>query len=1277
MSFAFKELVDGPNRVAIEVEGTSYEAPCLLEDHDGLVYFVVAMPQITERMYHHARTAGAVVICVYDGTWKHQIWPDFEQSATHNEGLGLYTMSHITTDLPRLTPLGELMAIGDLQAAANRAEDAKPTFVNLHTHSEFSALDGLSRVEELVKLTVDMGQPALAITDHGVCAGHPQLQMKSTAAGIKPIFGLEAYFVNDRHWRPTVEVPTFAKGWEKDPELKRQVDEAKAEKARQQQILQHGYYHLILWAMTDEGLHNLWAMSSAAHRASEKAYRPRLDWEVLEQWSEGVACSTACLRGPLAVPLAANDEPLAIANLSRLQNIFRDRLYIELHCNTLPEQITVNHGLIDLANRYSVPMVASVDSHYPCADDRETHQIWLAMQTNDEVQDEGDLFAGGQDYHLMARSEVCNRLEAHYPRDIVSAALDETVALSERINASITTSSKPPIYSKPTPEMRRTMSDDELTQRLLEMDADRLMDICLANWDRKVKGKRRPEADYIRQFEYEMRMYIDKKFCGYFDIVSDYTRWSKEQGWLMGPSRGSGGACLVAYLADITEIDPIDAELPFARFMTKGRKDPPDFDLDWAAPVRTPLQNYAAERWGEDYVVRVGTHTRLRNKGVFRGLAGVFKNDPNRQIDFTDIDAICKIIEAEEADSAGLGKPWEVVYLANEEVFEPYKQKYPWLFELVEKLVGRLKTYSRHAAGMVISTDRPLTDWLPMRLGEDGHMISDFDMDALESLKLLKFDFLTLRTLETLQECIDLIYKRRGVKVDIYSWTKQHYEDPLVWEGIKDCYTMGLFQIETNSMTSLVRRVQPGNLDELADVVTLVRPGPTKSGLTDTYIRRKFGHEPISVPDPRLEDVLSRTYGCIIYQEDIINVCMILAGYDEEEADGVRKILGKKKVDQIEAVRQKFVPACVERGMEESAANALMDQMAEFSKYSFNRAHAYAYAVLCYWTAWFKFHYTPEFLTAVLSTVDKDRIPDFVNEARRMHFKVLPPDINESGKGFTPYDTSIRYALDGITGIGESAVNAIVQGQPYASFEDFMERRGSKCNAGHIRTLAAVGAFDSIYPNRHKLETVLDHEADPDSERCQHWKPGYSGGPNGLPCIFDWSSEPVEFTKTGKPKKARPLPTKCFKGCRRYTAPDKYDPEVEPYTEMDIQDKEMEHLGVWLSSTPFDRIEAKDLEMCHTADTLMKGELGEYMLAAIVTRVKEAKTRYDKEYAWVSLFAQTGTVEAVCWSETWKGTSQNPGLSSWLRKDCLVICIVRKKMRGEKEQLELSAAMPI
>lgn len=1432
------------------------------------------------------------------------------------------------------------------------------TFVNLHTHSEFSALDGLSKVDEIIDTIAGFEQTAVAITDHGVCASHSLLQRVADAKGIKPIFGLEAYFVDDRLVRPE------AGDKEKQIELK------------------DGYYHLVLWAMDDQGLRNLWAMSTAAYREGYY-YRPRIDWEVLERFNEGIICSTACLRGPVTTPLLPLDEErshpyqnrpdLGVANLLRLKRIFGDRLYIEFHVNEIPKQIAVNYELIKLSQEYNVPLVAAVDSHYPCAGDQSLHAIWIAMQTNKDLQDESDLFSNHEDYHLMSGDEVYARMAKHYPQEVIQQAIANTKVVADRCNARISGETDPPIFSKPTQAMGG-LPKDELNKTLIEQDVKRLTEICLANWDRKVKGKSQPEDVYIARFEEEMRMYIDKKFCGYFNIVADYSQWSKHRsrggrGCIMGPSRGSGGACLVAYLADITEIDPIENNLPLARFMTRGRMEPPDFDLDWPASMREELTDYVVNRWGESQVVRVGTHIRLKNKGAFQNVVRVFKS--TRPVDPMDLKAIGKIIDDEEADSAGLGKSWDLVYTANEDLFAPYVKKYPWLFEIVEGVVGRLKSYGKHAAGLVISTGEPLVNRLPMRVGDDGRLISDFDFPELEALGLLKFDFLTLRTLDTIQECVDRIYENHGVKINIYDW-KDEYFDPEVWKRtLAVSRTMGLFQVETAPVTALNKRIKPMTMAELSAVITLVRPGPTRSGLTESYIRRKFGKEEIILPDNRLADALSETFGCIVYQEDIINTCKILARYDDEEADAVRKILGKKKVEKVIEAGNKFIPACVDNEMKEEDAQLLWSQMAEFAKYcvsgdtkvhlaasgrnsdgtisaedlyrkinapllpakfgkvkledqykgpcvvcgssfspkwqrgacqscyvwrqkfqnplrgvygltvdadsrvrpsrilmvhkhepaltftialadgktitatanhkhltpnglrrvdelaigdcllvdagyemhkygpgeyrttegqrllegsvnnafgdenygyvdggygslmawtaqapefcescghdgsinrlerahldgrrinndwsnlkmlcvschkkfdyqfnerqkrwgkghptqavtiisieekevepvysvvmddphiwiangiatsnSFNKAHAFGYAVLCYWTAWFKTHYPQEFMASLLSTVDNDRIPDFVNECRILDIPLLPPNINLSGPDFTIHGDAIMWGFEGIKGIAGAATKAIMQGQPYSSFDDFMERKGAACHSNHIAMLAGVGAFDDLVPNRRSLMDSLAYDESEECGRCVDWVSKFNE--YGLPCKYDWNNEPVELTKTGKPKKRKPVPKRCTKACRNYRPSDKPDFSVEdPYTEEDIRDMEMKYLGVWLSSTPFDRLDPNDLQMCLKASELDDAPAGDHLVAAMVKKVTERIDSNGNQYAWLGLYAQDGDLDLPMWNQAWKkfGRSIVPGK--------LYVTIIRKTIKDDKPRMNVSSIMPL
>lgn len=1354
---------------------------------------------------------------------------------------------------------------------AKKAPVRRGGFVHLHTHSEYSPLDGLSRMPEIMQQVTADDQPAVGITDHGTCAGHPELQREADKNDVQPIFGLEAYFCEeDRRERPV------------------------SGDAESQKRLKDGYFHLVLLAQNEVGLRNLWALSTESHRTGF-FYRPRIDWEGLQKYSEGLICTTACLRGPLSVPILADDETLAQQRLGRLLQIFDERLYLEIHSNHLPQQNKVNNSLVALGKAHGVPLLGVVDSHYPTKSDYDLHHTWIACQTQSDVQDEGDLFANDLGLYVQTEAEVRENL-SYLGSEVVDEAVGNTLVVAERCGAKIE-------GKKTTPTFYRQSGPSK--------DAAKLREMCEQNWH-KVVGKEKDEEVYRARFEREFALLESKSFCGYFLMVADYCldpstpvltedmrwvevgklevgdklagfdehkvlkekkshrywrsaevvnaqrivlptykitledgtetiasedhqwlvaspcaagirwvrtkdlkvgqrpqrlaqewdepntweagyiagildgegslsfskinsgghslslgfaqkegvvldtalrildswgfdyslkdhgkarnglrsvwirggraevmrllgmarpqrllakldmekmgrviaidnpsiisieflgqgevvaletttgtlvaqgfahhncRWAKENGILVGPGRGSGGGSLVAYLVAITEIDPVDTDLLFERFLTEGRTSLPDFDVDFPTSKRPVVQEYLRERWGWDHTLRIGTHLRLKNKGIVGQLFSTLASQLPSEA-FVDAKKVSAIINEAEAGTAGLGLSWDELWIQAGEELEPYRARYPHLFATAERLVGRLKSYGKHAAGIVISTEDPLTGRFPLRGGEDGEsMISQFEMDDLEHLGLVKFDILTLRTLDTLQEAVDLIKERQGVAINPYAWGPQEYSDPAVWAELADAHTMGIFQFETTSGTKLTRRYRPDSVDDLANITAIVRPGPMRSGLTEAYLRRRAGDEPVSYPDPRLEDVLVKTYGTLIYQEDIMQTCMILAGYGSDEADAVRKILGKKKVDQVVEAGHKFVDRCVENGMDKTAASLLWDQMAEFAKYSFGKAHAYAYAMLAYWCAWLKVHFPVEFLTAAMSTVDKERVPDFIKEARRVGVEVLPPDINASGRGFRPDGSAIRYGLDAIKGVGAKAVLDIESGQPYRSFEDYLARKGKNANSGVTRLLAKVGAFDTVEPHRKALVTRLEAEHDGSASQCVFKVIGHPG-PNALPCTYDWESEPRPVNKkTGKKLKQKALPKRCTKACRQYKAP-----EVVPiglvgeYTETEIRQIELEMLQIELSSTAFDMMEPEDREMVRQqAELLDKGVPGMYLVVGTITKPRKIKDRNERQMAFFNLATETVEIDVACFADTFAiyGALIQPGkfVAAELRRD--------------------------
>lgn len=1233
--------------------GRQFPAPSLVEDEDGIRIMVLPDGAETVRIHYWTAAAAHTVSAIMRPHATGYVWMLTERFMEEREEAfgGVFTLPH--NGRWTFSPVPPTYRSMRGVAAEPRHEPREPSedaFVQIHCHSEFSPLDGLSKVEEIVDAAVDDDAEGVGLTDHGVCAGHPDLMKYTTKAGIRPGFGIEAYVVDDRFRRAPTKPKLEEFSHLGTASLIKAAYDAAVEEWEPQAAAARDYYHLILMAQNNAGLRNLWAAATEANRDGFY-YRPRMDWETLTRYSEGVMATTACLRGPLAHPLLLDqDIDRSVANLGRLTSIFGDRLYIELGTNALPEQKAINEALVALGHGRGVPLLAAVDSHYPCVGDKSTHRVWIATQTNKDAQDESGMFSGDTDHHLMTGKEVRAAL-SYLPEQVVDEAMTSTVSMIRRCDAKVEGKTVTPIFSK-------VGTDAERIQR----DRERAVDICLANWGRKVIGKTKDESVYAERFERESRLLSMKGFWGYFLMVWKYVKAAKDAGILVGPGRGSGGGSLVAYLMDITEIDPVENDILFERFMTEGRTELPDFDVDFPASKRAWIEGYVSDTWGEDHVVRVGTHIRLKNKGVIRDLARVLKGTID--IDYRDINEITKIIEEAESDSAGLGMKWDDLWAQHGELLEPYREKYPLIFEHAERMVGRLKTYGKHAAGVVISPDDSLTDRLPLRLAGEGdkrQLVADFEMVALmEVLGLVKFDLLTLRNLDTLQMTMDLIEERHGIRINVYDW-KDEYNDPLVWDELGMGHTLGVFQVETRTGTKYTKLIQPRSVAQLADVITILRPGPVRSGLTTTYINRRNGDEPVTYPDPRLEAALGKTLGCILYQEDIMQTCMVLALYNGEQADKVRKILGKKKVEDVKAEGEKFIPACVANGMRESAVIALWEQMGEFAKYSFNRAHAFAYAVLGHWTAWFKFHYPTEFMTACMSTVDKERIPEFIIEARRMGIAVNPPDVNQSGVGFTVADEGVvRYGLDSIKGIGDKACESLVSLQPYGDWQDFETKAATSrtINSGIVKLLARVGAFDSLVPNRRSLEAQLEWLTSDESGRCQFKDEDHLGA-NGLPCHFDWESEPVLLGKKGQALKPKPIPKKCTKACRHYTAPHLPDHEaLRSYTDAEIREIEMELLGVHLSSTPFDRLPPDVLAKFAFGSDVEIGAMGDHKVVGIINKIRPYTASNGKPMGFVGLFARDVSLDITVFSDEWKDYHKD----LWIGR--LGFALISKNERG-------------
>lgn len=1162
--------------------GQEHTSGSVIETHQGERLLLVGDDRVTATIWGNAAMQDASGIVRVSPRLSYLSESDFLQNSELDPDTGLYTIPEFwwSLEVPE-----ELV---DAQIALQPREEATG-FIHLHTHSEYSALDGLSTMEELVTRAKEMGHESLAITDHGVCAGHLSLQEEAEKQGIKPIFGMEAYLVSDRFSKEERE-----------------------------------YHHLVLWALDDEGLRNLWAMSTEAYKDGFY-YHPRLDYDTLRRFSGGVAAGSACLHGPLLHPYLRGNPNQALINLSNLMEIFEDRFYIEIHANQIPDQIKGNEWLVEQAKTFDVPMVAVVDSHYTHSHEQDDHQVWLSMQTAKDVSEESTLFGGGEKYHLMEEYEVRKQL-AYLGEDVVNESIANTVKLSERCTARIKPRLEMPIYSWG--EGEEAIAKDEA----------RMMDIIQENWDERISGKDYTEEEAVARLEEEWDLLAPKRFMGYFLTVQDIVMYAKNNGVLVGPGRGSGTGSFLAYIIGITETDPLEHNLLLDRFMTPERTSLPDFDIDFPSSRKQFMIDYVEQRWGKSHVSSITTYTRLKNKSAFKDAGRAIQSRLPEDY-FGDLENISNIIKAAEASTAGLGLPFDELMAQAGDLLEPFREKMPELFKIVEKFHGRLKTYGRHAAGLVIDTKHSLEGALPMMLAKDGvNMVTQFDKDELERLNYVKFDFLNIRNLDTLQETLDLINIKHNQKINVYRW-REEYKDQAVYKDISDGWTLGMFQVSTSLGTRTVKNLKPQSIADVSDCITIGRPGPMRSGLDKTYLRRRFKQEKVTYPDPRLTEALSRTYGVLLYQEDIMSTCRILAQSSPDESSQVLKILGKKKVEQVAAAGVKFIKGAIANDTDKKVAEKIWADMAEFARYSFNRGHACAYAILAYWTAWFKHYYPAEFMVASMSTIDKEDIPAFVTETRRMGYEVLPPDINESGSGFSANNHTVRYGLDSVKGIGEAAMKAITEAQPFSSWDDFMERKGN-CDIGQVRTLARLGAFDSLVPNRKGLEKKIEDLST--IKQTSKWCIFYQDQPQfferfetkvELTCSYDWNEEPRILGKTGKPLKQKPLPAKCSRSCRGFTPKDDPDYDaITPYTDAEIREIEMEHLGVFLSSSPFDIIGDADMKELTTADALQELPNGRYLSAVMVMTEKRYTQKDGKTMKFLTCITPSGSMDITAFA---------------------------------------------
>jgi DNA polymerase-3 subunit alpha len=927
---------------------------------------------------------------------------------------------------------------------------AARSFAHLHLHTEYSMLDGAARVADVVAAAVADGQPAMGLTDHGVLYGAVDFYLQASAAGINPIIGIEGYLTpGSRFDRP----------------------------ARRDDIR----YHITLLAISQEGYRNLVKLASRAFLEGFY-YKPRMDVELLAEHAAGLVGTTGCLGGhvpQLLAPEAYGEEgnvgvtrdfEAAVEAAAMYQDIFgRDGFFVEVMDHGVAAQRKVLPDLLSIADRIGAPLLATNDCHYTRASEAEAHDALLCIQTGSQMSDPGRFAFQGSGYYVKSAAEM----RALFPDDEYPGACDNTLLIAERADLKMEFGNIL-LPHFPVPEGKTEAS--YLRELVVEGARFRYGDPI--------------PSEVTGRIDYELRVIEDMGFPAYFLIVWDLIRHAREQGIRTGPARGSAGGSIVSYCLRITELDPLAFGLIFERFLNPGRREMPDIDMDFDERYRGEMIRYAAERYGSDHVAQIITFSTIKGRQALRDAARVLgypygvgdraaKAMPPAILGREATLAQC--IEPLPDEAAGELRDFHANAAGLREMYaaDPDARR---VIDTALGLEGLRRQDSIHAAAVVISPE-PLLDIVPIQQkGEDAEIVTQFEMHAIESLGLLKMDFLGLRNLSTIERCLELVNETTGVKPDI---DRVALDDPAVYEMLSRGDAMGVFQMEGSGMRALMRSLRPDRFEDLVALVSLYRPGPLGAGTHNLYADRKNGRVPVDHPHPALEPVLRDTYGIMVYQEQVMKAAEVMAGYSMAEADRLRKAMGKKIPAVMAEQEELFVEGCVRQGHPRELGRELFALISHFAGYGFNKSHAAGYALVAYQTAWLKAHYPAEYMAALLTSSrrDKDRTAVYLNECRAMGVAVTVPDVNASESDFVARDGSITFGLSAVRNVGEGVVELITQERRknggYESFRDFLDRVDlSVLNKRTIESLIKAGGFDSLGSTRRGLMAVHEQMID-------------------------------------------------------------------------------------------------------------------------------------------------------------------------------------------------------
>lgn len=1053
------------------------------------------------------------------------------------------------------------------------------SFVGLHIHSDYSLLDGASQLPELIDRAIELGMPAIALTDHGVMYGAVEMLKvcKNKGGAIKPIIGNEMYVING--------------------------DIEKQERRPR--------YHQVVLAKNVQGYKNLVKLTTISNLKGVQGKgifsRPCINKDLLEQYHEGLIVTSACLGGEVPQAILQGKPEIARRVAQWYKDLFGDDYYLEIQDHGSQEDRIVNVELVKIARELDIKIVATNDSHYISCFDVEAHDALLCIQTGKLISEQKRLRYSGTEY-LKSAEEMRRLFRDHLPEAVIEAAIVTTVEVADKVEPLYNILGEPRIPDYPVPEgytadtYMEKIAREGLVQR------------------RRCNSLEEVDQVYRDRLDYELKMMQQMGFSTYFLVVWDYIKFARDQGIPVGPGRGSAAGSLVAYAMGITNIDPVFHGLLFERFLNPERKSMPDIDTDFCIDRRDEVIQYVTDKYGTERVAQIITYNRMTSKAVLKDVARVL------DIPYAEADKMAKMIPVVR------GKPTKLKVMISDQTPAPeFKEKYDkeervrrWL-DMAIRIEGTNKSVGIHAAGVVISA-QPLDEIVPLERNADGAVFTQYFMEDIESMGLLKMDFLGLKNLTMIQKTVELVEQNHQQTIDLDRLT---LEDPATYQLLARGELEGVFQLESSGMRQIVRDLKPSGLDDISSVLALYRPGPLDAGLIPKFINRKHGREKIDYDHEILEPILQETYGIMVYQEQIMKIAQDMAGYSLGQADLLRRAMGKKKKSEMEKHQEIFVKGAKERKVPEKVAAALFEQMVLFAEYCFNKSHSCAYGYVTYQTAYLKANYPVEYMAALLTanSGDQAKVQRYISSCLAMGITVESPDVNRSGVDFTPINNSILFGMGAVRNLGAGAIEAILivreEGGPFTSLADLCDRISTSdhpkidsrsVNRRALEALIHCGAFDKLEPNRnqliHDLELILDWAQSRAKDRA-------SGQGN----LFDLLGGGGETTTVSNGFESAPKA-----------------PPVEDFPQQEKLRLEKEMLGFYISDHPLKQLQ----ESARILAPINLSDLGDYSegatvsAIALISSLKPVVTKKGDRMAIIQIEDLTGSTEAVVFPKSFE-----------------------------------------